>query len=121
MTSIEFGIDLGTSNSVIARQNANGASVIDSEEGILVPSVVHIGADQSITVGKKAVALGLQEAANVAAEFKRVMGAREQIFFPAAGGHRTPVELSAEVLKFLLRRAQQQKDGEPVEASVITI
>jgi molecular chaperone DnaK len=119
--TIDYGIDLGTTNSAIAHQSGTQTEIIDAPDGLLVPSVVHIASDNSIRVGRAAVQQRTADPANVASEFKRLMGTSERIIFSSANRCMTPVELSAEVLKDLLRRAQRRNGGDRIEAAVITI
>jgi molecular chaperone DnaK len=120
-TTIDYGIDLGTTNSAIAVQRGLSSEVIGGGDGPLVPSAVHVGADAGVLVGAAAVERRVMDPGNVATEFKRLMGTSESILFPASGRRISPVELSAEVLKYLCRRAADHQGGVPIEATVITI
>lgn len=119
-TTLDYGIDLGTTNSAIARQRGMRSELISGPDGLLVPSVVHLDAEGSVRVGSEAVERRRADAANAAAEFKRLMGTADTVLFPSSGRRLSPVELSAEVLKHLVARAGAA-EGEPVEAAVITI
>ncbi len=119
-TTIDYGIDLGTTNSAIARQDGSRTEVIEGADGLLVPSVVYMAPNPAIAVGAEAVRLRQSDPANAAAEFKRLMGTAETISFPAANRSASPEELSAEVLKHLLHRAEA-RSGQSVKAAVITI
>ncbi len=119
--TIDFGIDLGTTNSAIAHQSGMDTELIGGPGGCLVPSVVHLGTDNLIHVGRAAIERRAQDPMNVASEFKRLIGTSERIHFPSANRSLTPVELSAEVLKELLRRAQAWNGGQRIESAVITI
>jgi molecular chaperone DnaK len=118
--TIDYGIDLGTTNSAIAKQEGLNSEVLVGEEGLIVPSVVHIDADGLIHVGKAALARSFSDPTNTATEFKRLMGTNNLLSFPSSGREMSPVELSAEVLKYLVGRAESRENG-PVEATVITI
>lgn len=119
-TTIDYGIDLGTTNSVIARQVGAQTEILDGVGGALLPSVVAIGASDEVLVGRPAIERRAFDPANVSSEFKRLMGTTETILFPAAGKRLSPVQLSAEVLKTLVRRAESA--GANVGgAAVITI
>ena len=117
--SIDFGIDLGTTNSAIARQSGVTTQVIEADGEPLVPSIVHLAGDGSTLVGADAVEARRSEPGNSAAEFKRLMGTGEN-FIAANGRTLSPEELSAAVLRKLLARAEAES-GAPVTAAVITI
>lgn len=119
-TTIDYGIDLGTTNSAIARQDGSRTEVIEGADGLLVPSVVYMGADGAISVGTGALQPRASDPENASAEFKRLMGTAETIPFARANRSATPEELSAEVLKHLLHRATA-RFGDQVKAAVITI
>src|SRR5450432_2476581 len=117
MSTIDYGIDLGTTNSAIALQEARTGKLLPGDDGDpLLPSAVRVLADGSFEVGSRA-RLGLHtDPANTAIEFKRLMGTGEKKRFPASGRELTPEELSAEVLRALAARTH----GE-LRAAVITI
>jgi molecular chaperone DnaK len=117
--SIDFGIDLGTTNSAIARQIGTRTEVIADADGLLAPSVVHVAADGATTVGYAALRRRRDDPGNVTAEFKRLMGTGEMVTFEN-GRQLSPEALSAEVLKSLIRRAEDRFGG-PINAAVITI
>jgi molecular chaperone DnaK len=89
-TTIDFGIDLGTTNSAIARQDGGRTEVIEGPDGLLVPSVIHLSHDSMVTVGAEAVRRRAADPANATSEFKRLMGGSETIAFPAANRSTTP-------------------------------
>lgn len=119
--SLDYGIDLGTTNSAIAHQSGVQTEIISAHDGPFVPSVVHIAPDGVIRVGQSAMDRRLTDPANVHGEFKRLMGTSDTILFPAANRRMSPVELSAEILKELVARAERQGGGRRIEAAVITI
>lgn len=118
--TIDYGIDLGTTNSAIARQEGLTTEVLDGGDGLLAPSVVHVAADGVTQVGVRALERRSSDPANTATEFKRLMGTANFIAFPSSGHSLSPVQLSAEVLKHLLSRARR-REGDDVEAAVITV
>jgi molecular chaperone DnaK len=118
--TIDYGIDLGTTNSAIARQEGLSTELLSGSDGLLAPSVVHIDAGGVVQVGRLAMERRASDPANTAAEFKRLMGTSNLISFPASGRQMSPVELSAEILKYLLARARGGA-GDAVEAAVITV
>ena len=138
------GIDLGTTNSVVAVGTEAGAEVIRDDNGeALVPSVVAYAADGSTVVGELARRLMLDRPDVVVGSIKRLMGRGIEDIKALAGvlpydveppgerasgmvrltvaGHRlTPVEVSAEILKALRDRAEQHLGGR-VGQAVITV
>lgn len=114
---INFGIDLGTSNSLIAKFDKGQVEVFKNPTGFkeTLPSVVMFRKN-AIQVGDKARDYMEKDPKNVAGRFKRKMGTTETIKLKA--GSKTPVELSAFVLKELKGFVHS---GEAVEAAVITI
>lgn len=125
---IIYGIDLGTTNSAIARFE-NGTSVI-KKSGLgsdTTPSCVSVSPKGKISVGQKALAqLGkdyqlssIKEGyqVNSFVEFKRVMGTDEKIHCSNLNKDFTPEELSAEVLKELRKYVLD----DDVKTAVITV
>ncbi|MCA1565342.1 MAG: Hsp70 family protein [Acidobacteria bacterium] len=121
---INYGIDLGTTNSCIVRLDGDEFKIIQNADQMNVtPSVVRVLRSGSVLVGRRAYNAIAEDPDNVAAEFKRLMGQKHQQQFPAAGRAMSPEELSAEVLKSLLgdaRRRQPEGDGD-ISAAVITV
>lgn len=114
---INFGIDLGTTNSLIAKFENGQVEVFRNPNGFkeTLPSVVAFRNDR-ILVGDQARTYVEKAPKCVASRFKRKMGTTETIKLTA--GSKTPVELSAFVLKELKFFVHS---GEAVEAAVITI
>jgi molecular chaperone DnaK len=120
--TIDIGIDLGTTNSAIARHDGARPRILTSPSGEqLLPSCVHVDAAGRVQVGAAARALAKGDPENTALEFKRLMGTEETRAFPASGVRRTPEELSAAVLGELLGWAATDAGGPPPRAAVITI
>ena len=137
------GIDLGTTNSLVAVVQA-GQPVCLRDPDSLLPSVVHYAAGGSVVVGQAAQALAAQAPADTISSVKRFMGrgpgdaeATRRLtpyqFAPAGenetvvrfsllGGSRavTPVEVSAEILRVLKARAEVALGGE-LDGAVITV
>ncbi len=119
--TIDFGVDLGTSNSAIALQEGANPRLLPGPGGdVLVPSAIHVRADGRLVLGEEAAALRASDPANTAIEFKRQMGTNETTTFPASGRCFCPVELSAEILRLLAARAEPFEGG-PLRAAVITV
>ncbi len=119
MNFINFGIDLGTTNSLIAKFEGGNVQVFKNPIGHkeTLPSVVAFRGDRVI-VGDKAREYITKDAGNVYGGFKRKMGSSESFFVPSTTNFVTPIQLSAMVLKELKNFVHT---GEQVEATVITI
>ncbi len=130
------GIDLGTTNSLIAQVDDGGPRVIGDDP--LVPSVVYYGAS-GISVGRAAQAHALDEPRNTLASVKRLIGrglkdlagVRALLPYELEGDDRavrivtggravSPVEVSAEILRELKARGEAALGG-PIEGVVITV
>lgn len=119
-TSIDYGIDLGTTNSAIARQVSGRSEIILGPSGrATLPSAVHVEPGGAVIVGEAARAKFASDPATSSIEFKRLMGTEERKTF-ASGKSMSPEELSAEVLRELLRWAERSA-GERPRAAVITV
>jgi molecular chaperone DnaK (HSP70) len=101
-----FGIDLGTTNSVIATLDETGRPVIvrNAEDQLITPSVVQIREGGDTLVGEAARRELALEMENTARFFKRDMGTPASYVY--RGREWTPLALSAEVLKKLKRDAE---------------
>jgi molecular chaperone DnaK len=119
--TIDFGIDLGTTNSSIAVIRGVSTDIIkNNQDADITPSIVGIDKRGAIRVGTEARDLSLSDPENAFAEFKRQMGAKHQYAFKRGGVTKLPEELSAEVLKDL-RGNVRQRIGEEIDAAVITV
>jgi molecular chaperone HscA len=146
---IAVGIDLGTTNSVVAISNSEKPEVLRDTSGgnAIVPSVVYYGDDTPL-VGEAARDQINHDASRVVSSVKRLMGRGLDDVKSVAGtlpyhvelpeksetdngepmmvrlnvGNRvlTPVEVSADILRALRARAEQSLD-KPVEKAVITV
>ncbi len=120
-TTLDYGIDLGTTNSAIAVLNDTSTEIIRNNDGEEVtPSVVMIDKKERLLVGQAAYDRKLQDPDNVHSEFKLQMGTDHRLAFERTGQQMTPEELSAEVLKEL-KAAVRQKKGEDLTAAVISV
>jgi molecular chaperone DnaK len=121
-----FGIDLGTTNSVIAYTDPAGTTevIAGSDGNRIVPSVIYFGTDGSQLVGTSARQRAIIEPERVAMLFKRGMGEKtfldDEQPFMVDGKTWSPEELSASVLKKLALMAED-RFGEPVRKVVITV
>ena len=119
--TIDYGIDLGTSNSAIAVQDGATPRLLAGDDGtVLLPSAVHLTETGAVVVGEQALRLRLDHPDDTAVEFKRQMGTSQAIPFPASGLRRSAEELSGELLRALAQRAERT-DGQPLRAAVITV
>lgn len=120
-TSIDIGIDLGTTNSAIAIVQQGTPFVVTNNNGSLTtPSVVRIDRRGTLTVGQKAYDFLVADPDNTHGGFKRFMGHPTQFEFMGAGRTMSAPQLSAEVLKSL-RADLQRHLNEDISAAVITV
>jgi molecular chaperone HscA len=133
------GIDLGTTNSLVAAVRSGQASTLKNTAGIdMIPSVVRYGPDKT-QVGHEAVAAAVADASNTIFSIKRLMGKGYTETLPLAEllsyqlvdqdgmaavatreGVKNPVEISAEILATLADTASQVLGGE-LNGVVITV
>lgn len=120
-TTIDFGIDLGTTNSAIAVLKGVVPEIIkNNTDGDITPSSVAIDKRGALQVGQRARNRIIDAPEDAYIEFKRRMGSGHIYPFKSSGQARTPEELSSEILKSL-RSDVQQRTGELIEAAVITV
>jgi molecular chaperone DnaK len=120
-TTIDFGIDLGTTNSAIARLEETRAVVIkNNDNSDITPSAVYVDKNNVLSVGRIAKQRIEQEPDDAYAEFKLQMGTNNEYRFSRSGRTMKPEDLSAEVLKSL-RGDVQQRLNEDLQAAVITV
>ena len=138
---LAVGIDLGTTNSLIATvRNGHSDVLLDEQNRPLLPSVVHFGKDDNVIVGYEAAELATQDPQNTVISVKRLIGrslADIQQRYPnlpyqfvasenglpllaTHQGVRSPIEISAEILKKLTALGEQRLGGNLVGA-VITV
>ena len=134
--SLAVGIDLGTTNSVVAIAREGVPAALHDEAGnALVPSVVAYPEAGGVLVGEDARLLMAREPRNAVASIKRLMGRgaadlhtvagvlpyeiepgsglTDMVKLRIGGKARSPVEISAEILKALRARAEaaRGRDG----------
>jgi molecular chaperone DnaK len=119
MKPVNFGIDLGTTNSLIAKYEGNKVVVFKNPVGQkeTLASVVAYRPDR-ILVGDKAREYLKKDPVNVFGNFKRKMGTDEKYYVVNIDDNVTPVQLSALVLKELKNFIHT---GESPQACVITV
>ena len=134
---IAIGIDLGTTHSLVATVLSGKAKVLHDEQGrVLLPSIVHYAA-QNTHYGNAAAPFITTDPKNTIVSVKRFMGRskadikfqhpytlvgedNQMPAFETAQGRKTPVEISAELLKQLKDRAEASLQN-PVNGAVITV
>ncbi|MCX6365414.1 MAG: molecular chaperone DnaK [Armatimonadetes bacterium] len=113
------GIDLGTTNSVVAVLEAGEPTVITLTEGSrLCPSVVGFSRDGERVVGRLAKRQAVANPERTFASIKRYMGSDHRVFVEERG-YSAP-EISAMILQKLKADAEAYL-GEPVDRAVITV
>jgi len=113
------GIDLGTTNSVVAVLEGGEPTVIANAEGFrTTPSVVAFTKDGEVLVGETAKRQAVTNVDRTIASVKRHMGTTWKADID--GKKYTPQEISARILAKLKRDAEQYL-GEPVTDAVITV
>lgn len=133
------GIDLGTTNSLVATVRSGEAKTLSNSQGRdMLPSVVRYTAD-NVVVGDAAMAAAVEDAQNTIVSVKRLMGkgysetaALKQkvpyrlidqqglVAIDTAQGVKNPVEVSAEILATLANTASETLGGE-LNGVVITV
>jgi molecular chaperone DnaK len=116
---INFGIDLGTSNSLIAKFEKGHVEVFKNPSGFKesLPSIVGFRNDRTL-IGDQARSYLVRDAKSVVSRFKRKMGTSESFQIKSLNTSKTPIELSAYILKELKTFVQT---GEDLDSAVITI
>lgn len=119
MKTVNFAIDLGTTNSLIVKYENGQVTIFKNPIGHKesLPSVVAFRKDRTL-VGDKAREYLLKDPVNVFGSFKRRMGTDDKFYIVNQDENTTPIELSALVLREL---KQFVHTGEAIESAVITI
>jgi molecular chaperone DnaK len=113
------GIDLGTTNSVVAVLEATEPVVIPNAEGSRVtPSVVGFSKSGEILVGEVAKRQAITNPDRTVRSIKRRMGQRDTVDIDGKGW--TPQEISAQILGKLKRDAEAYL-GDSVTQAVVTV
>ncbi|MFZ5504822.1 MAG: Fe-S protein assembly chaperone HscA [Pseudomonadota bacterium] len=134
---LAVGIDLGTTNSLVATVSSGLTRVLPDDDGrMLLPSVVRY-TDAGIVVGHAAQSAQTEDPCNTIVSVKRFMGRSladvdasatpyalvdtpGMVSLDTRAGVRSPVEVSAEILRTLRDRAEASLGGDLVGA-VITV
>ena len=132
-----IGIDLGTTNSLIASVVSGSASIIPQEDGKnLLPSIVHYAKDL-ILIGNEAKKYEVKDVSNTIVSIKRLIGKNINdieidnitlalsdgdgvIHIKTRQGLKNPIEVSSEILKQLKSTAEKRLGGDLMGA-VITV
>jgi len=140
---IIVGIDLGTTNSLVAfiDPDKNPKVINDTGKGVLVPSVVHFGPADDVTVGNEAKDYLITDPQNTVFSVKRLLGrsyhdienykdffsykvidddTESLVKIKVGDRFYTPIELSGLILKELKERAEHALKT-PVNRAVITV
>src|SRR5580698_9822240 len=117
-----LGIDLGTSNSVIAGIEDGKARVFrPADGGDVLPSVIYFDKRGHRLYGRRAHDQALIAPENVAAGFKRLMGTSTPVEVKGADLRLSPEECSAEIIRQLLGQATTETGSDKVTGAVVTI
>jgi len=136
---LAVGIDLGTTNSLVATVRSGMPVVLPDAQGRpLLPSIVRYHADGRVDVGYVAQARQAEDPKNTIVSVKRFMGrgvkdaahienspydfvdAPGMLQIRTVAGAKSPVEVSAEILRVLRRRAEMSLGGD-LAGVVITV
>lgn len=119
--TIWLGIDLGTTNSAGARVEGTTVRIFRNiKGGDYTPSTVWLDPTNHIRTGQQAYDKAESDPENVAIEFKRNMGSRDEFRFARSGLTMRPEQLSAEILK-VVRADAERHTGEAITRAIITI
>ena len=133
------GIDLGTTNSLVAAVKSGSAVCLTDEQGrATLPSVVRYCEDARVEVGHDALKAQKIDPVNTISSAKRLIGRTladlkaDNHYFPyrfgnnerlielhTRQGNKTPIDVSAEILRTLKTRAEERLGG-PLTGAVIT-
>ncbi|CAP43115.1 Fe-S protein assembly chaperone HscA [Bordetella petrii] len=135
---LAVGIDLGTTNSLVAAVRSSTPEVLRDAEGqALLPSAVRYCADGKVVIGRQALAQQAADPFNTVVSVKRFMGrsldearasgapyefvdAPGMVRLRTAQGELSPVEVSAQILAVLRQRAEDVL-GDDLVGAVITV
>lgn len=133
-----IGIDLGTTHSLVATMIEGKPTLLKNADGsVLLPSAVCYRADGSRLLGTAALAQRQQQPREVITSVKRLLGRSREDFGAAyhyrfcrndgmvkirtAAGEKSPVEVSADILRALAEVARAEAGGEKIAGAVITV
>ncbi len=121
-STIDFGIDLGTTNSAVAVVGNAGIQIIRNPEGHeTTPSAVWVKESGQVNVGRSARDRARVDSGNACTEFKLQMGASDVSYrFADANRVMTPPELSSLVLR-ALKETAEKSSRQRIDAAAITV
>lgn len=120
--TLYLGIDLGTSNSVIAGLYDGKMRVFrPADGGETLPSMMYIDKRGHRLFGRRAHDQAFVNPENVVAGFKRLMGTNTPLTIPGAELSLSPEECSAEIIKQLVAQVFNEIGEQPIDGAVITI
>ncbi len=135
------GIDLGTTNSLVATVRGGRADVLpDADGSVMLPSVVNYSDTSGALVGARALAMASEHPEDTLVSVKRFMGRGRadaqrdaqrshyrlgdsesgMVSFVTSSGDVSPVQASAEILAVLRERARETLGGD-IDGAVITV
>lgn len=133
------GIDLGTTNSLVATVRSGRSEVItDQNDVAIVRSVVRYLDKNKVQVGADAAKVAESDPENTIVSVKRLLGRSladlaglelpyhfiddysKTLWIQTRSGKKSPIEISAEILKVLYQRSVQALGGD-IEGAVITV
>ncbi|MBB1295726.1 Fe-S protein assembly chaperone HscA [Pseudoalteromonas sp. SR44-5] len=137
---LAIGIDLGTTNSLVATvQSGEARTLTDVNGAAMLPSVVRYAAD-GITVGELAAQAATQDPVNTLISVKRFLGKTQAeieqsygqlpydfcqhdgaLAITTAAGNISPITASSDILKALKQRAEESFAGQDILGAVITV
>jgi molecular chaperone HscA len=136
---LAVGIDLGTTNSLVATVRSGLPTVLIDQQGrSLLPSVVHYASDGTVSVGAEACAQAVADPLNTVASAKRLIGrawadvaatptayevqavSDTAVAIQTRHGLKSPVQVASQVLGVLRERAESSLGGALLGA-VITV
>lgn len=141
--SLIVGIDLGTTNSLVAWVNpqTGRAEVLSSGDDLIVPSVIHFTPENNTVVGNEARLKLISHPESTIVSVKRLLGRSygdiekhagfysyrivdekndQLVRIEVQGRHYTPIELSAAILSELKHKAEKAA-GKDIHQAVITV
>jgi molecular chaperone HscA len=138
--NIAIGIDLGTTNSLVATVRNGDSVVLADENGYeLIPSVVYYGKDKRY-IGQEAQPFKVKDSANTLVSTKRFMGKSftdldlsrnypykfmnnsnsDIVEFETRDGIKNPLQVASDILQYL-KEIATQRTGETPSGAVITV
>ena len=116
------GIDLGTTNSVVCTYDGKETHVLKSpDQNDVTPSAIYVDRRGRRFLGRKAFEMAPGNEKNSATLFKRFLGTDKTFSLGENGTEMTPVECSAELLRYLFNYLPEEIQKDPETYTVITV